>query len=220
MKITGYGHSVVGSRDNNEDSWIVCEQKPLFAVADGVGGGEKGEVASKIAVTHLQDCADAASLNDTFRDLQRRVIEEAMHSVGAPMMGTTLTAVWVEAQKAHVCHVGDSRCYIFRGSHLELLTEDQEFYDETAKAPVLGSYLGIPEDLYPLTILEYTAELRSGEGLLLCSDGLYRQLIEPRICEIIKAHLKDPAQMVKALCEEASQAEYSDNVTVVFVTVE
>lgn len=143
-----------------------------------------------------------------------------MDTVGSPVMGTTLTAAFVTENTVHITHVGDSRCYLYDGSFLQQLTEDQEFYDDELQAPVLSSYLGIPDDLYTLEILEFEAAVKPGDRILLCSDGLYRQLSEPRIATLAKQHSEASQKLLEKLCEEASQQEFSDNVTVVSISLD
>src|SRR5690606_28292408 len=141
---------------------------------------------------------------------------EALRKHGAPVMGTTLTACRIEGGTVHLCHVGDSRCYLFRDGRLELRTEDHEFFDENLQATVLGSSLGIPTEEHPLQILEESFELRPGDGLLFCSDGLYRQIEEARMAELLRS-MEEPELTLQLMCDEASQKPFSDNVTVVYV---
>jgi len=133
-------------------------------------------------------------------------------------MGTTLTAVLVAEGKLNLCHVGDSRCYLLHDNRLQQLTEDQEYYEESLDSPVLASYLGIPEPTQLLKIQEETFSLIAGDQLVLCSDGLYRQLSESRIVKLLQGG-HPGGEIVKELCAEASLADYSDNVTVVYVEI-
>jgi len=221
MKIKGYSCSVVGSRDNNEDSLLVYDVNSLYAVADGIGGGEKGEVASKMAVDGLQsNFAPGKSLRDIFRILQVSIINNALQLFGTPVMGTTLTAVQIDRGVASVCHVGDSRCYFYDGNILQLMTVDHEHYDERYHGNVLDSYLGLDPTILELKIHEESFSVVPGNRILLCSDGLYKQLDETQITNIIKKNFSDPAKIVETLCNTASKAEHSDNVTVVLVEVD
>lgn len=216
-----YSKSVVGSRDYNQDSSLIVNDRGLFAVADGVGGGVAGDVASQMAVEALREGVKVpADLKDSVLKAQEKIVKEAMEKHGAPVMGTTLTAVLLDGGMAHVCHVGDSRLYHFCGSHLELKTEDQEFFDENLQATVLGSYLGIPTEEHPLEILQDSFLVEQGDRLLLCSDGLYRQIDESRVVEILQALEGEPELLVDRLCVEAAEKSFSDNVTVVYVLIE
>ena len=219
MKVRGFAHSVVGGREQNQDAFLVWDERFLYAVADGVGGGLKGEVASKMAVDGLRDLgAGETDLKPVFENIQKQVLHEAMTTLGDALMGTTLTAVLVSAGKAHLCHVGDSRCYLLDQGCLRLLTVDHESFDEVLKVPVLCSYMGIPSDTHPLTILQETIPISPGQKLLLCSDGLYKQVSESRIAQVISGE-GEPALAVETLCAEAARAPYSDNITIVLIEI-
>lgn len=221
MKVKGYSFSVIGSREMNQDSFLVNDEKRLYAVADGVGGGLGGEVASRMAVEGLNKYATPQSrLTDVFQKLQTEILAEAMSTYGDPVMGTTLSAVGVDDGQIRVCHVGDSRAYLFTQAHLRQLTEDQEHFDESVQSTVLASYLGIPTNFHPIKITEECVPVVAGDRLLLCSDGLYRQMIDSRIIAIIQSHKGNPEEIVKLLGTEAAQQEYSDNVTVVYVEID
>ncbi|NBY19735.1 hypothetical protein EBQ74_05710 [bacterium] len=97
------------------------------------------------------------------------------------------------------------------------MTEDQEIYDEQLKGTVLNSYLGIESDIHPLRVVQETISINPGQSLLLASDGLFKQMSDMRIVNLIREHAENPEKLVLQLCEEASHTEYSDNVTVVFV---
>lgn len=221
MVYRGFSNSVIGSREMNQDSVLVDNQAGIFAVADGVGGGVGGDVASKMAVDTISELVKApADLKPAVIAAQEKIYNEAMSQHGAPVMGTTLTVAMLMGDSIHICHVGDTRCYLLRGKHLRLTTEDHEFFDENVQATVLGSYLGIPANEHPLQIMEEVVQMEPGDRLILCSDGLYRQIDEPRMVELIQELRSQPKELLEALCEEAALREYSDNVTVVFVEIE
>ena len=142
-----------------------------------------------------------------------------LETLGGALMGTTLSCVEIKDKRATICHVGDSRVYFFDGLVLRQLTEDQEFYDEHLRGTVLNSYLGIDSDIHPLKISQETIPVASGQGFLLASDGLFKQMSDMRIVNLIREHLMNPQQIVEKLCDEASHVEHSDNVTVVYVEV-
>ena len=219
MKAKGYSYSVIGKREINQDTSLVFDEVGLYAVADGIGGGLSGEVAADIAVEGLKnEVRKPDDLKSTILGLQTQILKEAIQRFSEPIMGTTLTAVLVAEGKLHLCHVGDSRCYLLRDNRLQQLTEDQEYYEESLDSPVLASYLGIPEPSQLLKIQEDTFSLVAGDQLVLCSDGLYRQLSETRIVKLLQGGLPG-GELTKGLCAEASLADYSDNVTVVYVEI-
>lgn len=222
MRARGFSHSVIGSREMNQDSALVWDEGGLYAVADGVGGGIGGEVASAMSTQGLRHAVRRpADLRQAFESIQGQVLKRAMDEHGGPVMGTTLTAALFADPMIYVCHVGDSRLYVLDPDHgLQLKTQDHEFYDESLGATVLASYLGIPSDEHPLQILEDVVPAQPGQRLLLCSDGLYRQLPEVRIVELIREYRDSPRELVERLCQEAAEEPYSDNVTVVYVEIE
>ncbi len=220
MKITGYGFSVIGGRETNQDSFLVDNTLHLFAVADGVGGGLRGEEASKMAVDGLQkNFQPGETLKPLIEKLAGDVLQEALESCnGQALMGTTLTAAQVTNNLVHVCHVGDSRAYLFDGTSLKQLTEDHEFFDEENQSLVLSSYLGLDTRIHELKIQEETFDMQPGQAVLLCSDGLYKQIAEMNLVNHLRTKLGEPQKLLESICEEASKVEYSDNITVVLIT--
>lgn len=223
MRVTGYSISALGSRKENQDSFLVDNDRGLFAVADGIGGGERGDVASLMAVTgvgaHPVEEA-GARLRDTVETIQTAILKEAIESLGEARMGTTLTAMRVQGNQGELVHIGDSRCYRYASGHLSLLTQDHESFDEAYGAPVLSSYLGIPTDLFPLQVQEEILTLAPGERYLFCSDGLYKQVAENELVNQIQTFFQEPEKLLKQLIALAVQAEHSDNVTIVYLEVE
>jgi len=220
MPTTGYSLSVIGGREMNQDSFLVADRSGLYAVADGVGGGLRGEVASKMAVDGIATLPETdVLLAPHIEKIQQAILKEAIDSLGEAVMGTTLTAVRVKDGTASFGHVGDSHLYHFTEDTLKLLNIDHELFDEGVGGTVLVSYLGIDSDVHPLQIQEETFTVAPGDKLLLCSDGLYRQLSEQRLVELLRQYATQPDNMLAAMCAEASAVPHSDNVTVVLVEV-
>jgi protein phosphatase len=217
MHFKGYSITSIGSREMNQDSLLCDNDRALYAVADGIGGGLRGEVASLMAVTGLSAHPEEGKLSETFATLQAAIFKEAIDSIGEALMGTTLTAILLSGHTGQICHVGDSRCYLYSKSILHQLTDDHESYDETLQAPVLSSYLGIPQDIHPLTIQEEIVTVNGGDRLLICSDGLYKQVSESRIAEVIRDNIANPEEILRILSAEAAQHEYSDNISIVYI---
>lgn len=230
MQWVAAGRSVIGAREGNQDAMLVDAEHGVFAVADGVGGGYRGDVASAIGVAEVSLLPKTEPLSKSFHNAQKRVLEDAMENLGQALMGSTLTAIRFESGNCELSHVGDSRCYRYEPPLLRLLTVDHEFYDEASGGPVLSSYLGLDPALGPITLHEDRFPIHGRSGFLICSDGLYKQLSEARIVELIEQHqalgteTAPPAlpaieALVEQLVEEASRAQYSDNVTAVFISV-
>ena len=221
MQFKGYSKSVIGSREMNQDSLLIDDAKSLYAVADGVGGGLKGEVASKMAVEGFQSrFTPTQTLSETVKYIQNAIYMEAMNQFGEALMGTTFTGVHIIQDEALFVQVGDSRLYLFDGNLLMQKTVDHEQFDDRLQCTVLISYLGIDTKEFGLKIQEESFKLTPGSQLLLCSDGLYKQLDDSRISQILKQSIGTPEVALQVLCAEAEKAEHSDNVTVVLVQIE
>ena len=107
-------------RRRNEDNYVVAP--PLFAVADGMGGAQAGEVASQLAASALEggDSAGLAGLeriDALIQEANRRIYDRATNDPSASGMGTTMTVALVEGMTVAIGHVGDSRAYLVRGEH-------------------------------------------------------------------------------------------------------
>src|SRR5687768_8036597 len=124
-------------RRRNEDSYV-CEP-PLFAVADGMGGAQAGEVASRLAAAVLQE-ADGQELSrdrivELIQEANRRVFQRSTEDAAASGMGTTMTVALVEStDTVAIGHVGDSRAYRVREGRLEQLTEDHSLVGELMRS--------------------------------------------------------------------------------------
>src|SRR4051812_3622484 len=148
MRFNSWGATDVGrKRDHNEDSYLVSPRLGLYAVADGMGGHQGGERASKMALEVLEGeievAREAGSLPDKGGNGNAgRIIEKAAQRASEMIfaaaqadpelhgMGTTLTAMLVHRGRAYVAHVGDSRCYLFRDGKCLQLTEDHSWVNE------------------------------------------------------------------------------------------
>lgn len=220
-------------RRANEDSLLA--RAPLFVVADGMGGAQAGEVASRLAVESFQGgLHDAAEPETALAGLAREAnsrIHELSHSHAEQAgMGTTLTAVYVGERDVSIAHVGDSRAYRFRDGELLRLTDDHSLVDELLRQgrltpeeavehpqrSVITRALG-PEGAVEVDTRSYSA--RGGDVYLLCSDGLTTMVSEERLAELLAAHetLRDRGE---ALIAAANEAGGRDNITVVLLRLE
>lgn len=210
-----------GGRNRNEDAFLADPEKGLFAVADGIGGGYHGDLASRMAIEQLRlGRASGLTLRKCFDRAQKVIIAFSQENIGEALMGTTLTALEVKNDGIQICHIGDSRCYQFTRKFLRKLTEDHETFEESMQNPVLSEYLGAPDDLVPLRVQSEFIPCSGHQRFLLCTDGLHRQLQDQEIAEEVERSGPDPGSVVSRLCFVASQKEDSDNVTVVFVEIE
>jgi serine/threonine protein phosphatase PrpC len=215
-------------REGNEDAYMT--RHPLFAVADGMGGHQGGEVASKLALETLEKAADGApDLAEVVRAANRAVFATAAKDPGLAGMGTTLTAVLVEDDRLHLAHVGDSRMYLLRDGNLGRVTKDhtvvERLVDEGRLTPedaerhpqrsILTRALGVEEDVQ---VDEADVDVRPGDRVLLCSDGLTGMVDEDDILRILGQHA-DPQGASDALVAAANQAGGQDNITAVVLDV-
>ncbi len=220
-------------RRANEDSHLA--RAPLFVVADGMGGAQAGEVASRLAIESFQaGLADAASPETALAALTEEAnarIHELSHSHAEQAgMGTTLTAVYVGESEISLAHVGDSRAYRLRDGRLERLTDDHSLVDELMRQgrltpeealehpqrSVITRALG-PEGSVEVDTRSYSA--RDGDVYLLCSDGLTTMVAEERLAEILLAH-ETLREAGEALIAAANEAGGRDNITVVLLRLQ
>jgi PPM family protein phosphatase len=220
-------------RRANEDSLLA--RSPLFVVADGMGGAQAGEVASRIAVEFfqhgLENTTDAeASLATHALAANARIHELSQANAEHAGMGTTLTAVYVGIEEVSIAHVGDSRAYCLRDGELLRLTDDHSLVDELIRQgkltpeeavehpqrSVITRALG-PEATVEIDTRSYRA--RDGDVYLLCSDGLTTMVPDVLLAELLLAHprLREAGE---ALIAAANEAGGRDNITVVLLRVE
>ena len=234
--ILAAGRTDVGQvREGNEDALLIRDG--LFAVADGMGGHLAGEVASATALELLENALDGrvfqdseaarAALSDTVVEANQRVSSLAEENPEYRGMGTTLTAAMVEGRRVHIAHVGDSRAYLLRNGQFQQLTDDhtlvQHLVDEgqitAAEAEshpqrsIITRAIGVAEEVEVDT---FTVDLRPGDQLLLCSDGLTGVVEDSDIAERLREDAS-PQDVVDGLVGLANDAGGPDNITVVLL---
>lgn len=220
-------------RRGNEDSAFA--RAPLFVVADGMGGAQAGEVASRIAVEAFQgELPDGGSPEERLAGVaqvaNRRIYEISRSEHERAGMGTTLTAVYVDERKLAVAHVGDSRAYLFRDGELGLLTQDHTLVGELVKRgklteeqaaehpqrSIITRALGIDAEVEVDTS---TYGARAGDIVLLCSDGLTSMISEEQIAAVLSSE-SDLDVAANRLIDEANEAGGRDNITVILFMLE
>jgi protein phosphatase len=220
-------------RRANEDSLLA--RSPLFVVADGMGGAQAGEVASRIAVESFQPgVGDPSSpeleLASLAHAANARIHELSHANAEQAGMGTTLTAVYVGPDEVAIAHVGDSRAYCMREGELMRLTDDHSLVDELLRQgrltpeeavehpqrSVITRALG-PEETVEVDTRSFRA--LPDDVYLLCSDGLTTMLAEDEIAAVLRGNprLRDAGE---ALIAAANQAGGRDNITVVLLRLE
>jgi protein phosphatase len=216
-------------RRRNEDSYVVAP--PLFAVADGMGGAQAGEVASRLAAAALED-TDSGSLSGPERvvsliqEANRRVYERAANDPATSGMGTTMTVALVEGEVVTIGHVGDSRAYLARDGGLEQLTEDHSLVNELLKS---GKLSREEADVHPqrsvitravgtdpdVDVDAFTVGAAEGDVFMLCSDGLTDMVSDEDIFDVLERYREDLDRATKALVSAANRAGGEDNITVI-----
>jgi PPM family protein phosphatase len=216
-------------RRRNEDNYVVSP--PLFAVADGMGGAQAGEVASQLAASALE-AGDSDALEGTKRldeliqEANRRIFDRASTDPSASGMGTTMTVALVEGMTVAIGHVGDSRAYLVRGEQMEQLTEDHSLVNELLKSgklseeeaqihpqrSVITRAVGTDPDV---DVDGFTIEAEEGDVFLICSDGLSDMVEDEAILEVVHSNRDDLDKAVKALVAAANRGGGEDNITAV-----
>lgn len=249
-------------RTLNEDSISVFELTNIlesvsipygfYMVADGMGGHEAGEEASKIAVEYITRKI-ISSLNGTFEPSEektRQILEDAVFSANRVIyniaqlknnnMGTTITIAYIANTRAFVLNVGDARAYILSNKKLSLITQDHSLvfrlykigqlsYEEIYQHPQnnqiicsLGEH-NLPQCLDNLEKADhpyfFNVNLDRGDGLLLCTDGLWQMLPDFQIEEILN-RISQPQNAVDELVNLANKYGGDDNISIIFVKIQ
>lgn len=209
-------------RRRNEDAYVV--EPPLFAVADGMGGAQAGEIASKLAATAVRGGGEGVEA--LIQEANRRVHQRSMEDEAASGMGTTLTVASLEDGIVQIGHVGDSRAYLVRDGSLEQLTQDHSLVAELVRTgrlspeeaeshpqrSVITRALGTDPDV---DVDTFAIEPKPGDLFLLCSDGLTTMVDDETILGLVVQRRDDLDGLCKALIKAANKGGGEDNITVV-----
>ena len=214
-------------RRRNEDAYVV--QPPLFAVADGMGGAQAGEIASRIAASVLRDTAaepGTDAVAELIQEANRRVYEAAASDEARAGMGTTMTAALVAGGTVRIGHVGDSRAYRVRGGVLEQLTEDHSLVAELVRSgrlspeeagahpqrSVITRVLGSDPEV---DVDTFEVEAQPGDVFMICSDGLTSMVDDRTILDVVERRRADLEQTARGLVDAANRGGGEDNITVI-----
>jgi protein phosphatase len=220
-------------RRHNEDAYV-CDP-PLFAIADGMGGAQAGEIASHLAATSLQHAerngpSGEEAVQQLIQDANRSVYERARSDASTSGMGTTMTVALVDGDVVRFGHVGDSRAYLVRDHELQQLTEDHSLVGELVRSGRLS-----PEeaDAHPhrsvitrvlgtdpqVDVDSFSIAAKPGDVYMLCSDGLSSMVDDARILELVEQNGSDVTAAARALVSEANANGGEDNITVILFQV-
>lgn len=228
-------------RSINQDAFLVLPERQLFVVADGMGGHQGGEVASRLAVDALRSgdpSLTTEGLVDAIEAANQQIHDTGEHDPGLRGMGTTIVAAAVvpddeaddpAAECLVVASVGDSRAYLFRDGTFTQLTEDHSIVGDLVRegriteeeaevhpqrnivTRVLGVYPDVDIDLWPVDPVR-------GDRFVLCSDGLFNEVRAEQITSVLR-RLEDPHDAADELVRLANEGGGRDNITVVVLDV-
>jgi len=220
-------------RNNNEDYYRLVPEIDLYVVADGMGGAQAGEHASKLAVDTVVSYVLGAKetsgevLLHALQEANRRVLDAAGNDAALQGMGTTLTACWKVQDELLIANVGDSRAYLYQKDELHVITDDQTWVNEIGKRlgigdealkthpmrHVLTMAIGVSDTL---RVHSYAVPLEPGALFLLCSDGLHGVVTPSDIAEFLRDEHTLPDKC-KELVDAAKRAGGPDNITAVIL---
>lgn len=230
-------------RSKNEDSFLVLPGKGVFSVADGVGGLNDGDVASKTAMDGVRDFfsgsrsffskilflkknASVIAIDELFASVNRKLFEQNV--IKKRQMATTMTLVVLKQDLVKIAHVGDSRVYLFRNDLLEQITQDHSLIAELQRQGlisrenaknhprknVITRAIGAEQTIKPSI---KTINIRHDDILLLCTDGVTSMLDDQTIKNILSNKSKDVSEITKNIVNEANNNGGKDNITVIAI---
>ncbi len=189
------------TRRHNEDAYVI--EPPLFAIADGMGGAQAGEVASRLATAALKEAGANGGgeqrIADLIQEANRRVYDRSSSDPNTSGMGTTITVALVEDDRVSFGHVGDSRAYL----------KEAETHPQRS---VITRALGTDPDV---DVDTFSVQAETGDLFLLCSDGLTDMVPEDSILEVVERYREDIDGALRALVKAANRGGGQDNITVV-----
>ncbi len=245
MRLSAWPMTDVGRvRSHNEDSHLLDDGMGLYLVADGMGGHAGGahasrtcvEVVANVVQRGLQGLSDmprdvaAAAVNDLLgaaaSEASARIFDHAQREPTLHGMGTTLTGLLFHQDRAHIVHVGDSRCYLFRSGVARQLTNDHSWLNEQVQAGLLTEEEAEASDLKHIITRSVGFErevhadvlavnISPGDSLLLCSDGLCNYIELDELAHLARQHYQ--GDLPRVCTEVALERGGEDNVTVVVI---
>ena len=233
-------------RKNNEDACFVIPSQDVYIVADGVGGNNSGEIASSTAVESLADfvrdnnlgmCGSPDEIFGFFTEAldiaNRRVFEMGREDAACRGMASTVVMSYINDGSAYLANVGDSRAYLFRNGRLKRITKDHTYVNELidqgvitekeaeshSQKNVITKAIGAESEVEPDF---YKVGLARGDIMLLCTDGLYGEVGEDRMADMLRLAVSKDVKMndlCGAFVDEAILAGGRDNITVICIRI-
>jgi len=239
----GYSTNIGIKRKKNEDAYYIIEDQKVYMVADGVGGNNSGEVASKTSVEFIsknlvenpiKGSWDESKIKDYFMDAIIKANLNLLEKAGAADinqgMATTLVLVYLFNEKCLIFNIGDSRAYSFHQGKLSQITEDHSFVNTLVKTGTITKEEG---RLHPkkniitralgaepkIEIDFFSINLEAGDLVILSTDGLHGEVGDNTIEDIVKEE-KDMQRLCDRLVSIANLQGGSDNITVICLEYE
>ena len=225
-------------RDHNEDSFCSLRNRRLFVVADGMGGHNAGEVASRLAIESLLEFLSEEKIREirgndneihqsmlaAFNHANQTVMSKATTDETMKGMGCTMVACLLDENSLHTCHVGDARCYLSEKGSLKQITTDHTAVTYINKIDANNKEIRIPRHVVTRAIgfpspegPEYHKNiLRPGDRVLLCSDGLWNMVDHTRIEQIL-LNASTPEKASETLVTAANEQGGRDNITALVI---
>lgn len=233
-------------RKNNEDACFVIPNQDVYIVADGVGGNNSGEIASSTAVESLASFVKANDLGlcgspdeifgfftEALDIANRRVFEMGREDSACRGMASTVVMSYINGGSAYLANVGDSRAYLFRNGRLKRITKDHTYVNELidqgvitekeaeshSQKNVITKAIGAESEVEPDF---YKVGLARGDIMLLCTDGLYGEVGEDRMADMLRMAVARDVKMndlCGAFVDEAILAGGRDNITVICIRI-
>ncbi|MFI5288387.1 MAG: Stp1/IreP family PP2C-type Ser/Thr phosphatase [Polyangia bacterium] len=241
MKVLPYALTDVGmKRDHNEDTFLVRPDIGLYAVADGMGGHQAGELASRMALETLSEIlkppeptADRddvlARLRDATQAAGAAIFDAAQADPALQGMGTTMTSLWIHGGRAYLAHVGDSRAYLYRDGRVQQLSDDHSWVSEQVRAGMMTEEEARESKFRHIITRSVGFErevlvdgaaipVQAGDCYLLCSDGLsnYFEQADELARILTSRFYRDVPALLIGLAKDRGG---DDNITVVLVHV-
>ncbi|MFA6498303.1 MAG: protein phosphatase 2C domain-containing protein [Desulfurivibrionaceae bacterium] len=237
--ISFYGRTDTGMvRDHNEDSFCSLRNRRLFVVADGMGGHNAGEVASRLAIESFLEFLSEEKIREirgnddeihqsmlaAFNHANQAVMTKAAADETMLGMGCTMVACLLDENHLHTCHVGDARCYLSEKGSLRQITTDHTSVTYIHKTDANNNKIQIPRHVVTRAIgfnshegPEYHKDiLRPGSKILLCSDGLWNMVDHTRIEQIL-LNAPTPDNASESLVTAANEQGGRDNITALVI---
>ncbi len=233
QRLVAHGLTEIGKvRKHNEDAIGLYDDAQIWVVADGMGGHEAGDYASQRIVEAIKDIPAGgliervAAMEETLQSVNTELVTRGKEN-GGKTIGSTVIACVADTEHAVIAWAGDSRAYLFRSGTLEQINEDHSFVGELVRA---GTITEEEAEAHPaanvvtravggdsrLAVDYQYEELQPGDRIMLCSDGVSKEISAAKIAELLGS-AADPRQACEAISEAVFAARASDNLSVIVI---